>query len=69
MTTTTELSNLLRIDGSEINVPRALSTDECAALLDAGLIEETDAYGDEETRADYLYRATDYARDLIWHRA
>lgn len=62
---TIELSNLLRIDGSEINVPRALTAEQCADLLGAGLIAET---GDDDERADRRYEATDYARDLIWGR-
>lgn len=62
---TTKLSSLLRVDGSEINVPRALTAEQCAALLDAGLIFVAD---DDEDRADRRYAATDLARDIIWGR-
>ena len=62
---TLELSSLLRVDGNEINVPRALTAEQCANLLTAGLIAET---GDDDERADRRYAATDYARDVIWGR-
>ena len=63
--TTTQLATLLRNEGSEINVPRALTADQCAELLNAGLIAET---GDDDERADRRYAATDLARDIIWGR-
>ena len=59
------LPALLRNDGSEINVPRSLTEDECGALLAAGLIVEV---CEDDARADCRYAATDYARDLIWGR-
>lgn len=60
-----ELTALLRVDGSDINVPRSLTPEQCAALLDAGLIVEADT---DDDRPDRRYAATDYARDLIWGR-
>lgn len=69
MSTTTatpvDLSKLLRVDGDTISVPRALTAEQCAGLLDAGLIVET---GADDMRPDRRYEPTDYARDLIWGR-
>lgn len=62
---TRELAMLLRDDGNEINVPRALTPEECSALLDAGLIVDS---GVDDERADHRFQATDYARDIIWGR-
>lgn len=62
---TIELTSLLRRDGSEINVPRALTAEQCTELLNAGLVFVSD---DEEDRADRRYAATDLARDIIWGR-
>lgn len=62
---TIQLAALLRNDGNEINVPRSLDDDECASLLQAGLISET---GVDDERADRRYEATDLARDVIWGR-
>ena len=61
----TTAANLLRKDGNEINVPRALTPDQCVELLDAGLIVET---GVESQRPDRRYQATELAQDIIWGR-
>lgn len=64
-TPTKDLTHMLRVDGSEINVPRALSAEQCAALLAAGLVYVAD---EEDDRPDCRYAATDLARDIIWGR-
>ena len=61
----TTLATLLRGDGGEINVPRALTPDQCSELLSAGLIVET---GVESQRPDHRYQATELAQDIIWGR-
>ena len=60
-----KLTELLRNDGNEINVPRDLTAEQCAELLAFGFIRET---GVDDERPDNKYFATDYARDLIWGR-
>lgn len=60
-----KLTALLRVDGDTINVPRALTAEQCAELVDAGLIVES---GADDERPDRQYKPTDYARDLIWGR-